>query len=135
LRLFLSAYNEAAGFQPHGVKDLDEAIKDLLAQERGLIALKVKGYIKREDYEERYGELLIQIRNTEDEFTRQSRFSGKIQERAEQYSDRLAAALETAEINGFTVMFKFKNGAEIQRTFNNNTARKEKWNKKLGRAL
>ena len=40
--LFLSAYNEAADFEPHEIKNLDEAIKDLLAQERALIGLKAK---------------------------------------------------------------------------------------------
>ena len=135
LRLFLSAYNEAASFQPHEVKDLDEAIKDLLAQERELIALKIKGYITREAYNEQHGELLQQIRSTEDEFARQSRFLGKIQEHADEYNDRLAAALEVAEVNGYIITFKFKNGAEIMRTFNNDTNRKETWNKKLGRVL
>jgi DNA invertase Pin-like site-specific DNA recombinase len=128
--LFLSAYNEAAGFKPHEVKNLDEAIKDLLSQERELIALKTKGYMTREAYDEQHGELLRQIQDTEDELARQSRNTVKIEERAEEYSNRLAAALEVAEVDGFTITFKFKNGAEVKRNFNNDTDRTATWNKK-----
>jgi len=129
-KLFLSAYNEAANFQPHEVKDLDEAIKDLLAQERELIALKVKRYIKREDYEHQHNELLNQLKDTENELVRQTQCLVKIKQRAEDYSDRLVASLEAAEINNYTITFKFKNGAEIKRTFNNEVNRKKLANKK-----
>ena len=131
IRLFLPAYNEAADFRPHEVRNLDEALKDLLSQERELIALKARGYIKREDYEAQHGEILQQIRDTEDEFARIMRWSGSVQERAGEYSGRLAAALEIAEISGYTITFKFKNGAEVKRIFNNDTNRKETWAKKL----
>ena len=134
-RLFLSAYNESAGFQPHEIKDLCEAIKDLLAQERELIGLKAKGYLKREDYEEQHKELLRQIKDTEDEFAQQTQRSGDQPLPADEYSDRLATSLEVAEIDGFEITFKFKNGAEVKRTFNNDTNRTETWaNKKTGGA-
>lgn len=126
-QLFLSAYNEAANFQPHEVIDLDEAIKDLLAQERELIALKVKGYIKREDYEQQHDALLSQLKDTEDELVRQTQCLVKIQQCAEQYCDRLVASLEAAEIDNYTIIFKFKNGAEIKRAFNNEVDRKAAW--------
>ena len=133
IRLFLSAYNEAAGFQPHEIQDLDGAIKDLLAQERELIALKAKGYMKREDYETQHAELLTQIRETEDAYTQESRRSGDELQAADEYSDRLAASLEVAEVDGFTITFKFKNGAEVKRVFNNDADRKATWaNKKIG---
>ncbi len=134
LSLFLSAYNEAADFKPHDIKNLDEAIKDLLTQERELIALKAQGYIKPDDYEQQHTALLQQIRDTEAEFARQSqRF--REHSRSDEYSDRTAASLETAEVYGYMILFKFKNGAEISRNFNNDADRKETWNKKLGRIL
>ena len=82
-QLFVSAYNEAAKFQPHEIKNLDAALKDLLAQERDLIALKVKGYIKQEDYMIQHDELLSQIKETEEELMRQSQSMVKLQERAD----------------------------------------------------
>lgn len=132
LRLFLSAYNEAANFKPHDVKNLDEAIKDLLAQERELIALKARGYMPQEDYEQQHAELLQQIRETEEEFAKQSQRQA-ILEQSDEYSDRMAAALDTADIYGYMILFKFKNGAEVSRIFSNDVDRKETWNKKFGR--
>ena len=130
--LFLSAYNEAADFEPHEIKNLDEAIKDLLAQERALIGLKAKGYIKPDDYTEQHKELLRLIKDTEDEFMLQTQYT-TVQNRAEMYSDRLVSCLERAEISGFNITFKFKNGAEVKRVFNNDADRKATWDKKLGR--
>jgi len=41
--------------------------------------------------------------------------------------------LEVAEVDGFTITFKFKNGAEVKRVFNNDADRKATWaNKKIG---
>jgi hypothetical protein len=128
--MFLSAYNEAAKFQPHKVKNLDEAIKDLLTQERELVALKVRNYVKPEDYEKQHDELLQQIKETEEELSRQTQRLGGIQEYAAEYSDRLAISLEVAEVSGFTILFRFKNGAEIKRIFNNNTDRRITWARK-----
>jgi len=89
----------------------------------------------REDYEEQHKELLRQIKDTEDEFARQTQRSGDQPLPADEYSDRLATSLEVAEIDGFEITFKFKNGAEVKRTFNNDTNRTETWaNKKTGGA-
>jgi len=131
-QLFVSAYNEAAKFQPHEIKNLDEALKDLLAQERDLIALKVKGYIKQEDYMIQHDELLSQIKETEEELMRQSQSMVKLQERADGYSDRLVACLEEAIIEGYTITFRFKNRAEIKREFNNDVDRRATWIAKKG---
>jgi hypothetical protein len=58
----------------------------------------------------------------------------KIQQGANEYSDRLVASLESAEIDDYTITFKFKNGAEIKRVFNNEVDRKSMKNevKKYG---
>ncbi len=128
----MSAYNEAARFQPHEIKNLDAALKDLLAQERDLIALKVKGYIKQEDYMIQHDELLSQIKETEEELMRQSQSMVKLQERADGYSDRLVACLEEAIFEGYTITFRFKNRAEIKREFNNDVDRRATWIAKKG---
>lgn len=129
LRVFLSAYNEAVRFEPEGTqRDMGECIKDLLTQERGLIALKAKGYIQRADFEEQHAELVAQIRELEATYAIESRRQGYIKQKpAEEYSDKLAAHLEKATINGFTITFYFKNGAKIQKIFNNDTDRKATW--------
>ena len=54
----------------------------------------------------------------------------KIQEGAEYYSARLVASLEAAVIDDYTIIFKFKNGAEIKQIFNNEVDRKATWSKK-----
>jgi DNA invertase Pin-like site-specific DNA recombinase len=136
--IFLSAYNEAARFEDRASQAgiLADGIKDLLTQERELIALKVKGYISREAYGEQHGELLKQIKDTEAALLIETRRTGdgKKYDAADCFSDNLAASLEQATIKDYTITFKFKNGAEVIRLFNNDTDRKETWNKKLGRA-
>lgn len=130
IALFLSAYNEAAEFQGHEARNLDAVIKDLLTQERELIGLKAKGYIKQEDYETQHAELLQQIKDCEAELARESQKTGKKQKHADEYNDRLVAALEVAEIDEYTINFKFKNGAEVKREFSNDTDRKATWARK-----
>jgi hypothetical protein len=132
-RLFLSAYNEASDFIPHETRGLGEVIKDLLAQERELLALKAKGYIKRADFDLQHAELVKQIKETEDAFVKQSRKSGNMPIRVSEYDDKLVAFLEVAKIDGYTIIFKFKNGATITRTFDNNADRKATWARKYGR--
>lgn len=135
--LFLSAYNEAAGYENPDAPtvNLSESIKALLSQERELIALKVKGYISRPAYEEQHGELVKMIKETEAALLLEARKVSKKCEPAEEYSDALAATLEAAAIDGFTITFTFKNGAVIRRLFNNNADRKETWSRKLRRTL
>jgi DNA invertase Pin-like site-specific DNA recombinase len=136
LELFLSAYNEAAKYenQDDPTVILTDGIKALLQQERELVSLKVYGYITREAYEEQHGVLLKQIKDTEAALLLATRRSGNRKlETAAEYEDGLVGALEVAEIDGFTITFKFKNGADIRRTFNNDTDRKATWNRKLGR--
>lgn len=128
--LFLSAYNKAAGYENKDdpTVSLSDSIKILLGQERELVALKVKGYITREAHEQQHGELLKQIKETEAALLLATRQSGKKKyNTTEEYEDSLVGALEIAEINGFKITFKFKNGAEITRTFNNDTDRKQTW--------
>ena len=135
--LFLSAYTEAAKFESPDDPTviLTDGIKALLSQERELVALKVKGYITREAYDEQHGELLQQIKDTEAALLLAARRSGKRKyEAADEYQDSLVGSLDAAEIDGFTITFNFKNGATVTRTFNNDTDRKETWLIKLGRA-
>jgi DNA invertase Pin-like site-specific DNA recombinase len=134
--LFLSAYNEAAGYESADdpTVNLAESIKALLWQERELISLKVKGYITREAYGEQHGELLRQIKDTEAALLIAAKRSGKSKyERTTEYQDGLVAALVVAEIAGYTVTFKFKNGATVKRIFSNDTDRKQTWRVKLRR--
>ena len=42
------------------------------------------------------------------------------------------AKFRSSEIDGNTITFKFKNGAVINRIFNNETNRKETWARKAG---
>ena len=131
--MFLSAYNKAAGYENKDdpTVNLSDSIKILLGQERELVALKVKGYITREAHEQQHGELLKQIKETEAALLLATRQSGKKKyNTAEEYEDSLVGALEVAEINGYKITFKFKNGAEITRTFNNDTDRKKTWSTK-----
>lgn len=132
--IFLSAYNEASNFKHHEVKDLSECIKDLLTQERELIALKVKGYITREAYEEQQTEMLTQLKEYEAEYAKESRRLGdtKGHNAVDSYSDKLVASLEYAEIKGYNITFIFKNGAKVKRIFNNDTDRSKTWSQKLG---
>jgi hypothetical protein len=76
--IFLSAYNEAAAFERTDTQtyNLSESINALLAQERELIALKVKGYITRGAYEIQHGELVKQIKETEAALLLESRRTG-----------------------------------------------------------
>lgn len=131
---FLSAYNEAAAYEPHEVQDLGASIRDLLAQERELISLRAKKYLNKEAYEEQHEELLKQLKEYEMEYATESRRlgDGKGHKAAYCYSDRLVQSLEVAEIDGYKITFKFKNGAVISRIFNNETNRKETWAKKAG---
>ena len=131
---FLSAYNEAAAYEPHEVQDLGASIRDLLSQERELIALRAKKYLNKEAYEEQHEELLQQLKEYETEYATESRRlgDGKAHKAAYCYSDRLVRSLEVAEINGYKITFKFKNGAAISRIFNNETNRKETWARKAG---
>ena len=131
---FLSAYNEAAAYEPHEVQDLGASIRDLLSQERELIALRAKKYLNKEAYEEQHEELLQQLKEYETEYATESRRlgDGKAHKAAYCYSDRLVRSLEVAEIDGYTITFKFKNGAVINRIFNNETNRKKTWARKAG---
>jgi len=131
---FLSAYNEAASFEPHEMQDLGEAIKDLLAQERELIALRARKYLTKEAYDEQHEELLKQLKEYESEYAMESRRLGDSagHKAAFCYTDRLVRSLELAEIDGYTITFMFKNGAVISRIFNNETNRKETWARKAG---
>ena len=131
---YLSAYNEAAAYEPHEVQDLGASIRDLLSQERELIALRAKKYLNKEAYEEQHEELLQQLKEYETEYATESRRlgDGKAHKAAYCYSDRLVRSLEVAEINGYKITFKFKNGAAISRIFNNETNRKETWARKAG---
>ncbi len=131
---FLSSYNEAASFEPHEMQDLGEAIKDLLAQERELIALRARKYLTKEAYGEQHEELLKQLKEYETEYAMESRRLGDSRghKAAFCYTDRLVRSLEVAEIDGYKITFKFKNGAVISRIFNNHTNRKATWAKKLG---
>ncbi len=133
---YLSAYNEAANFQPHEMQDLGEVIKDLLYQERELISLRARKYLTKEAYDEQHNELLKQLKEYELEYAKESRRLGDSagHKAAFCYTDRLVRSLEVAEIDGYKITFKFKNGAVISRIFNNNTNRKETWAKKLGGA-
>jgi site-specific DNA recombinase len=131
---YLSAYNEASTFEPHDVQDLGASIRDLLSQERELIALRAKKYLNKEAYEEQHEELLKQLKEYEAEYAMESRRlgDGKTHKTAYYYSDRLVRSLELAEIDGYTITFKFKNGAVISRIFNNETNRKGTWARKAG---
>ena len=131
---YLSAYNEAASFESHEMQDLGEAIKDLLAQERELIALRARKYLTKEAYDEQHEELLKQLKEYESEYAMESRRLGDSagHKAAFCYTDRLVRSLELAEIDGYKITFKFKNGAVISRIFNNHTNRKATWAKKLG---
>jgi hypothetical protein len=57
---------------------------------------------------------------------------GKTHKAAYCYSERLVRSLEVAEVDGYIITFKFKNGAVISRIFNNETNRKETWARKAG---
>lgn len=133
--IFLSAYNQAASYKSPDSQEtnLTESIATLLSQERELVALKVKGYITREAFEEQHKELLSQIKEMESALLLESRIAGGAKhEIVEEYDDTLVGSLDKAEIKGYTITFIFKNGASIKKKFNNNTNRKQTWQNKQG---
>jgi DNA invertase Pin-like site-specific DNA recombinase len=136
--LYLSAYNEAARYvdSTTPTANLTDKLQSLIAQERELLSLRVKGYLTAEAYGEHQAELLSIIRETEAELLKETRRSGRTTFiAATEYDDGLGAYLEGAEIDGFEIKFTFTNGAVVQRTFNNDTDRKATWAAKLGRAI
>jgi len=135
--IFLGAYNEAAQFvnREAPAVNLSDCLKALLAQERDLIGIKARGYITREAFAEQHSELLRQIKETESVFIKEAqRSDSKKYDAAREYDDGLVANLEVAEIDGYTITFNFRNGAKVKRGFNNDTNRKETWERKLRRA-
>lgn len=131
--LFLSAYNEAAEFisDTDEVGNLSQSIQALLAQERELIALNAKGYIKRDAFEASQAEIIKQIKETEQALILVTKRTGgcKIEPTGE-YSDSIVGSLAVAEIDGYTLNFTFKNGATVQRAFDNHADRKATWDRK-----
>ena len=134
--LFVSAYNEATNYKSNSgdLSVLEERLKALLAQERELFALKAKGYISSENFDAEHKTILNKIKETENEYAEKTRDSIKLSNtKAETYEDRLVADLSVAEIDGYNICFKFKNGAKVMRQFTNEVDRRETWRKKLGR--
>ena len=134
--LFVSAYNEAINYKSNSgdLSVLEERLKALLAQERELFALKAKGYISSENFDAEHKTILNKIKETENEYAEKTRDSIKLSNtKAETYEDRLVADLSVAEIDGYNICFKFKNGAKVMRQFTNEVDRRETWRKKLGR--
>ena len=121
LELFLSAYNEAATVRVAESKParLDEVLKDLLAEERNLSALRAKGYISRDAYLEEQASLVAQIKATEDEYAETTKHEGGgMFKPVQRFSDGLVRQLEQAVMNDLKITFKFRNGVEIHRFFN-----------------
>jgi hypothetical protein len=121
LELFLSAYNEAATVRVAESKParLDEVLKDLLAEERNLSALRAKGYISKGAYQAEQASLAAQIKATEDEYAETTKHEGGgAFKPAAEFSDGLVRQLEQAVMNDLEITFKFRNGVEIHRFFN-----------------
>lgn len=125
---FLSAYNEAISYEDteSELGILNDSLKDLLAQERELIALKAKGYISKLSFGEEHSKLLEHIKTIESEYAvKARRINGKMERiPADAYSDKLVNSLESAIIEGYKITFKFKNGAAVSRIFNNDRKRR-----------
>jgi DNA invertase Pin-like site-specific DNA recombinase len=117
--LFLSAYNEAVkgGFESQPVR-IDEALRDLLSQERELSALRAKGYIPRQAYQEEQAKLVAQIKELEAEYAELTKRGDGVMKPETEYSDTLTRFLEQATLNGLEITFKFTNGAVIKRAMN-----------------
>ncbi|MCL2630782.1 MAG: hypothetical protein FWD49_04590 [Firmicutes bacterium] len=118
--LFLSAYNEAVkgGSAESQPVRIDEALRDLLSQERELSALRAKGYIPRQAYVEEQEKLVAQIKELEAEYAELTKRGDGVMKPETEYSDSLTRFLEEAKLNGLEVTFKFTNGAVIRRVMN-----------------
>ena len=85
-------------------------------------ALRAKGYIPRQAYMEEQEKLVAQIKAQikalEAEYAEATKREGGVMKPACEYSDGLARFLETAEVNGLTITFKFANGAAVQKRMN-----------------
>ena len=125
--LFLSAYNEAVKYidDKNPLHILTKNLKDLLTQERELTGLKAKGYISKIDFDLEHNKLLNMIKDTEKEYEQKTRYINDKMIPAKEYNDKLVRYIESIQIKGMEITFRFKNGAAICRVFNNNRKKKE----------
>jgi DNA invertase Pin-like site-specific DNA recombinase len=129
--IFLSAYNEAVNNGSAESKPVrtGEALKDMLAQERELSALRAKGYVSREAYLSEQAKLVREIKALEAEYAEAAKCDGGgIMKPAKEYSDGLVKHLETAKMDDLEITFTFRNGAVMRRFFNTYRRRNLKQN-------